>query len=520
MPVPQLGLDPTPDELSGMATVADARRWSGVTDATFAALQERSGPFTTFRELVMMPAEAWAAAITETRIGTDPADPQANRPLLPVEVGHVGSLRRVARLRMGLPGDEGAPTPSAAAGTGLAPPGGAPANSGAGSASGNVVGGVTQRRVKLANVLDQGDDTEIVPLTSDRVRSLMKEFRKRNDDTDPTDEEEITGDQLAALDAKIQAGQAPYADFGVWRPFGSRIERQMKFVAKILNAQGQWINKELSGPPDFHEWGKSYKVLRTGLITLDVVKDARIRAYFDRMAELNVKFGSKYWWLIAQADIRMRSERMEKIYRTALIDHAEALDSGGSGLKGFDLAKPWDFVWRKAADDDVFWDKEVDKKVMLHATNIVGAKELVSPGTLQIEEGPQIPGAPGTSASSSSGSQQPQGGSPKKKVRNSHIKKGNQGGRNRGGNSTVNLVPNSGKADGKGRQRGNPDEKHADGRFKYAKNGQEICYRENHSAAGCPDGNGCPRLHICEFCRNRGHKSIDCRQKPEGWTPP
>ena len=147
-----------------MAALADARRWSGVTDATFAALQERTGPFATFRELVMIPSTVWTAAITETRIGTDPADPQANRPLLPVEVGHVGSLRRVARLRMGLPGDEGAPTPSAAAGTGLAPPGGAPANSGAGSASGNVVGGVTQRRVKLANVLDQGDDTEIVPL--------------------------------------------------------------------------------------------------------------------------------------------------------------------------------------------------------------------------------------------------------------------------------------------------------------------------------------------------------------------
>ena len=84
----------------------------------------------------------------------------------------------------------------------------------------------------------------------------------------------------------------------------------------------------------------------------------------------------------------------------------------------------------------------------------------------------------------------------------------------------MNLVPNSGKAGGKGRQRGNPDEKHADGRFKFAKNGQEICFRENHSAAGCPDGNGCSRMHICEFCRNRGHKSIDCTRKPEGWTPP
>ena len=96
---------------------------------------------------------------------------------------------------------------------------------------------------------------------------------------------------------------------------------------------------------------------------------------------------------------------MEKPYRTALMNHAESLDGGGTGLKGFDLTKPWDFVWRKAADDDAFWDKEGDKKVMLHAANIVGAKDLVSPGTLNIEEGPQIPGATGMASSPSSGRQ-------------------------------------------------------------------------------------------------------------------
>ena len=82
----------------------------------------------------------------------------------------------------------------------------------------------------------------------------MAAFKKLNDDEDPEEDEEITGEQLAGLDALIQANRVPYADFAVFRPYGARIERQMEFIARVLNPRGEWMNKEIAGPSDFAEW--------------------------------------------------------------------------------------------------------------------------------------------------------------------------------------------------------------------------------------------------------------------------
>ena len=73
---------------------------------------------------------------------------------------------------------------------------------------------------------------------------------------------------------------------------------------------------------------------------------------------------------------------MEKIYRRALIEDAELIAAGvPTGLKDFDQAMPWDYVFRMAANDTKYWDREVKDKVMLHAVNLVGIKDLLLDGT-------------------------------------------------------------------------------------------------------------------------------------------
>ena len=51
----------------------------------------------------------------------------------------------------------------------------------------------------------------------------------------------------------------PFADFGILRPFGARLERSLKFAAKIWNPEKQeYLAKELPGPSSHAEWLRSW----------------------------------------------------------------------------------------------------------------------------------------------------------------------------------------------------------------------------------------------------------------------
>ena len=96
-------------------------------------------------------------------------------------------------------------------------------------------------------------------------------------------------------------------------------------------------------------WKKCYKVSRTVLILLNVVTPARLDAYEERIWRYVQTFPDTAWGLIYQADVRMRSERMERLRRRAARDHAAAQATGGT--TAFNPAKPWDHVWTLAVND-------------------------------------------------------------------------------------------------------------------------------------------------------------------------
>ena len=83
-------------------------------------------------------------------------------------------------------------------------------------------------KVKLSQVIDQGSDQEITLLDHSTLSRYRARFNELNGDS-PLQKVEVTDGQLTALDFRVNVGQTPYANFGVWGPYGARLERRLKF---------------------------------------------------------------------------------------------------------------------------------------------------------------------------------------------------------------------------------------------------------------------------------------------------
>ena len=81
--------------------------------------------------------------------------------------------------------------------------------------------------------MTQGDDTEVAALDQAEVRRLHERFKASNDDLEASSGEECDGMQFQAVKSKLSADVVPYADFGVFRPYGLRLEREIKFKAQV-----------------------------------------------------------------------------------------------------------------------------------------------------------------------------------------------------------------------------------------------------------------------------------------------
>ena len=74
-------------------------------------------------------------------------------------------------------------------------------------------------KVKVSSILDQSSDREVERGTREDLNALRSRFRSLEGE-DPMKAEDVTDDQLSVLAAITKAGVTPYADFGVWKPFG------------------------------------------------------------------------------------------------------------------------------------------------------------------------------------------------------------------------------------------------------------------------------------------------------------
>ena len=189
-----------------------------------------------------------------------------------------------------------------------------------------------KKKIKMSAVFDQGDDTEITTWSATRMRAVMAAFKAGNDGEEPEQDEEVTADQLAALEHRLLQGGCPSPDFGVWRPFGQRLARQLKLTVHHITPGGDYVPYEVAGPPSFTEWLAAFSVFSVAMRALGAATQTRLLLYQKKIQKLNDAYGHVCWWLIAQADQRMRAEHMERIRRRAEEERAAAQAAGGVHL--------------------------------------------------------------------------------------------------------------------------------------------------------------------------------------------
>ena len=128
-------------------------------------------------------------------------------------------------------------------------------------------------KVKVLSILDQSSDREVERWSREELNLLRSRYRSVEGE-DPMKSEEVTDDQLSVLGALTRVGIAPYADFGVWTPFGQRAAENLKFTSHFLDHTGAWRCKEIPGPDCFATWEACWRVFRTAAIMCDIATPA------------------------------------------------------------------------------------------------------------------------------------------------------------------------------------------------------------------------------------------------------
>ena len=118
--------------------------------------------------------------------------------------------------------------------------------------------------IKIASLLDQSDESELVPAAPDKVQEWSQRYiTTMGAPPEEEEEEEATGSQLAALCKRtVILKQAPYTDFSVWTPFGRRALRSQKFRTFVPLGGCSFLTAELPGPQNLQQWLASWRVFK------------------------------------------------------------------------------------------------------------------------------------------------------------------------------------------------------------------------------------------------------------------
>ena len=330
----------TPAQTPLSATLA----WVGIPSDAWNAFNEELGGVTRVRDVVNISTTDWENAIAVTSIATQTGIVS----LKPLHRGQLGSVRSVCRLLMNLPVDH---DPQRRAGTHPVPDEEGVTVAKRTDESG---AGLGTRKVCMRTVLDQRDDYEIPIMDAAAVRALHARFVASNDNVEPESDEECDGAQLQAVKSKLDADVVPYADFGVFGPLGARFAKIVKYTAQVWDPTTcTYTPKKFKGPRTLDEWRVHWRVYSFALLCFGAVDRARLQQYACHNERLHSDYSNipgGGWWIIAVADVRMRSEHMEKLRRRAEQAYVSNPESG------FDPAPPWDWVFALAARDrDFCW---------------------------------------------------------------------------------------------------------------------------------------------------------------------
>ena len=232
------------------------------------------------------------------------------------------------------------------------------------------------KRIKLSSVIDPCLDIETSVITPNIISDMFIRFKNLYG-KEPGPEHEPTVEQLTGVNDLIQSGANPYVDFAIFGPFGRRSSRKLTFVSHVFSAlTGEWRKQELPGPNSFEDWLKCWMVYRTTLMLLDITPPEPLVAYAEHVRSLASEFGPSCWFLIYQADVRMRSEEFERLRRRIIAQNPDATTK-----------ETWTYVVATAVDPEdgksnTFWQSEVKDKCILYITRTRSARQLTDDCTV------------------------------------------------------------------------------------------------------------------------------------------
>jgi hypothetical protein len=179
----------------------------------------------------------------------------------------------------------------------------------------------------------------------------------------------------------LAAGLIPYADFSIWGPHQLRMVKKLTFMAMVISPDGNWKRTELRGPPGYDVWWASWRVLRTALVLFEEVTPEVLDNYAELIRKHAKSYNDDIWFILYQADVRMRQEQFERILR-----RLERGRVAGIPCKfNYDPTKPWEACFKAAVADTEFWDQELKHPANLYLLKAKTAGDLMNDGTAHPE---------------------------------------------------------------------------------------------------------------------------------------
>ena len=236
---------------------------------------------------------------------------------------------------------------------------------------------VASRKIRLNQVINQIDDTEVTIMDDVSVLQCYARYEIIfGVGKSPAPEADVTSEQLTALRHAVISGQCPYVDLAVWGPHFMRMHKKVKLSGVIFHPDGTMHPVELMGPPCIESWLASWTVFQNACVMLDLVDLGTLIAYRDTISRYHSRYGIACWLIIYQTDVRTRLEQMPRNARRLASLHNAALVSGHT--TAFTPLRPWGCAMQAAIDETNWWRAELEEPALLALTKSQALGHLIA----------------------------------------------------------------------------------------------------------------------------------------------
>ena len=364
---------------------------------------------------------------------------------------------------------------------------------------------VKDRVLKMANIMDQADDSELVPASKADIDMWVNRYISLMGSA-PLEEEEPNEAQLSAMHRRVFIlHQPPYADFAVWLPCGRRTYKAQRFRSYMPVGDGTYALRELPGPQNLLQWQCSWKVYKVAMLMLGICSLASLSLY-ERTIDKLVMQWPKCWHLIVLAEDKARAERLEHIRRRLVRDAANGIPTPADFLQN----EPWTACFRLLSLDDDYWSEQVCHPAAAWVAN--GAKGALLAPAEQIAMSHFPGGIDSLEADKEEGGPKKRQSNRDKRLAKAKRQRAEREelDRLRRGQSGPSSSVGGGQPHGKGKSKGKSKDQA----------GAQICYsfaNGNEPRRNLEPGAPCvqtpKRAHKCQYCFSPGHRNADCPKK-------